>query len=125
MQTNIKNQMSREITQSEYNTLFSNKKRESALQHALDIRKFEIELYWKRATYFWTFIGVALAGYGAVFAASVDLKTDLLVILSCLGFVFSFAWFCVNRGSSIGKKIGRITSICSRMKLLDLYTKQY
>ena len=31
-----------------------------ALKQAYEIRKFEIELYWKRATYFWTFIGAAL-----------------------------------------------------------------
>jgi len=41
-------------------------KAEKALNLALDIRKFEIELYWKRATYFWTFIGAALAGYALV-----------------------------------------------------------
>ncbi len=34
-----------------------------ALELALEIRKFEIELYWKRATYFWAFITIALAGY--------------------------------------------------------------
>ena len=38
-------------------------KKEKALDHALDIRKFEIELYWKRAAYFWTFIAATLAGY--------------------------------------------------------------
>ena len=30
-------------------------KAEKALDFALDIRKFEIELYWKRVTYFWAF----------------------------------------------------------------------
>lgn len=35
----------------------------SALQSALDIRKFEIEMYWKRATYFWTFISVIYGSY--------------------------------------------------------------
>ena len=35
---------------------FSGEKRKKALKQVLDIRKFEIELYWKRATYFWTFI---------------------------------------------------------------------
>jgi hypothetical protein len=40
------------------------------LGFALDIRKFEIELYWKRATYFWTFIGATFAAYGAVQVAS-------------------------------------------------------
>ncbi len=87
------------ISQKEYNKQFSDKKKEKALEHALDIRKFEIELYWKRATYFWTFIGATFAGYIAVQASSVDNKQDLAVILSCLGFVFSIAWVCVNRGS--------------------------
>ncbi|QJD30956.1 RipA family octameric membrane protein [Methylococcus geothermalis] len=92
--------MSKVISQAEYMSAFAGEKRAKAFEHALDIRKFEIDLYWKRATYFWTFIGATLAGYAAVFVASGTFpKTDLLVILSCLGLVFSFAWFCVNRGS--------------------------
>ena len=75
-----------------------NKKAE-ALKYALEIRSFEIELYWKRATYFWAFIGATLAGYGAVEASSIGPKQDLAVALSCLGLVFSFGWFCVNKGS--------------------------
>jgi hypothetical protein len=91
--------VSKLISQAEYNSAFGEKRKE-AFEHALDIRKFEIDLYWKRATYFWTFIGATIAGYAAVFVASGNFpKTDLLVILSCLGVVFSFAWFCVNRGS--------------------------
>ncbi len=89
-----------EITQQQYDDVhFPEKKREKALEHALDIRKFEIELYWKRATYFWTFIGATFAGYIAVQASTASNKQDLAVILSCLGFVFSVAWLCVNRGS--------------------------
>ena len=42
---------------------------ESALQHALDIRKFEISLYWQRGTYFWTLIAATFAGYFAVLSA--------------------------------------------------------
>lgn len=72
---------------------------EKALDRALDIRKFEIELYWKRAMYFWAFIGATLAGYCAVQASSIETKNDLSVILACLGIVFSFGWFCVNKGS--------------------------
>lgn len=70
-----------------------------ALEHALDIRKFEIELYWKRATYFWTFIAATLAGFVAIQASSSPSKTDLSVLLCNLGIVFSFGWLCVNRGS--------------------------
>src|SRR6267378_6754839 len=70
-----------------------------ALERALDIRKFEIDLYWKRATYFWTFIAATLAGFVAVQASSSGNKTDLSVLLSNLGFVLSFGSLCVNRGS--------------------------
>lgn len=73
--------------------------RKEALSHALDIRKFEIELYWKRAAYFWTFIGATFAGFIAVKASTSANEQDLSVMLSCLGLVFSFGWFCVNRGS--------------------------
>jgi len=72
---------------------------EKALNFALDIRKFEIELYWKRAGYFWTFIGATLAGFFAVQNSNVNDKTFWSVVIGCLGFVFSFAWYCVNRGS--------------------------
>lgn len=70
-----------------------------ALDRALDIRKFEIELYWKRASYFWTFIGATLAGFVAIQASSSTNKIHLSVLLSCLGLVFSFAWLVANRGS--------------------------
>lgn len=88
----------KQISPDEYEKAFEGKEAE-ALRQALDIRKFEIELYWKRATYFWTFIGATLAGFLAAQASSAQNKQDLAVILSCLGTVFSFAWVCVNRGS--------------------------
>jgi len=87
-----------EITNEEYERLFKDKETE-ALSQALDIRKFEIELYWKRATYFWTFIGATMAGFLAIQASTASNKQDLAIILSCLGIVFSFGWLCVNRGS--------------------------
>jgi hypothetical protein len=73
---------------------------EKALDLALDIRKFEIDLYWKRATYFWTFIAAAFAGYALVYAKSNTSDNSwLLLVFSCLGFIFSVAWYLVNRGS--------------------------
>jgi hypothetical protein len=77
-------------------------KAERALKLALDIRKFEIELYWKRATYFWAFLAVILAGYATVLVAKDTLpqiKLDALLVISCLGIVFSLAWHFVNQGS--------------------------
>jgi hypothetical protein len=69
-----------------------------ALKHALDIRKFEIDLYWKRATYFWLLNGAAFAGYFAVANSSTP-RHDMLVTIACVGLVLSFAWYFVNRGS--------------------------
>src|SRR5437763_9974396 len=72
-----------------------------ALDRALDIRKFEIELYWKRATYFWAFLAVTLAGYFTLRAANIDdrAKGNALLLVSCLGVVFSVTWYFVNRAS--------------------------
>ena len=69
-----------------------------ALAYALDIRKFEIELYWKRATYFWAFIAAAFAGYALTYKTA-NPEPWLSMLFSALGLVFSFAWYLVNRGS--------------------------
>lgn len=78
-----------------------NKKRiQKALEHALDIRKFEIGLYWQRAAYFWALIAATFAGYFAILGAEhLADKEYLAYIVGCIGLVFSWAWFLVNRGS--------------------------
>ena len=58
-----------------------------------------VDLYWKRATYFWTFIAATLAGFFAIQASSASNKGDMSFLLANLGIVFSVGWFCVNRGS--------------------------
>jgi hypothetical protein len=88
-----------DFSQEEYSEKFEEPKKGKALEHALDIRKFEIGLYWKRATYFWAFIGATFAGYGLIQVSNLQKHSDLSVIFACLGVLFSFAWFCVNRGS--------------------------
>lgn len=65
----------------------------------MDIRKFEIELYWKRATYFWAFIAASFAAYALTYETASDHEPWLAVVFSALGLVFSFAWYLVNRGS--------------------------
>lgn len=74
---------------------------EKALNYAIDIRKFEIELYWKRATYFWTFIAAAFTAYSFVYSRvdSGKEKEIFLLLFSCLGLLFSFSLFLVNKGS--------------------------
>jgi hypothetical protein len=75
-------------------------RQQRALEHALDIRKFEIELYWKRSTHFWTLIGASFAAYGVLSAASANPdRRHLVVLVSSMGVVLSMAWYCVNRGS--------------------------
>jgi hypothetical protein len=71
-----------------------------ALDNALDIRKFEIELYWKRASYFWTLIAAAFAGFFVILGATnIPEKKFLAFTVACVGFFFTFAWFQVNKGS--------------------------
>jgi ABC-type multidrug transport system fused ATPase/permease subunit len=72
-----------------------------ALKYALDIRKFEIELYWKRATYFWAFIAAIFAGYLVLIVNKHQnhIEAKYFIILTLLGFVFSISWYLVNRGS--------------------------
>jgi hypothetical protein len=89
--------MSEEITREQYLEDFPmGCARKEALKQALDIRKFEIDLYWKRATYFWAFIAVSFAGY---FALQKDADLANIYVVTCLGFLFSLAWYLVNRGS--------------------------
>jgi hypothetical protein len=86
--------------QTEYCKFFPDAVREEALKTALDVRKFEIDLYWKRAAYFWTFIAATFVGFGAAQQlADEGARVDLSVVSSCLGIIFSFSWFCINKGS--------------------------
>ncbi len=99
------------MTEEEYKKSFADPPREGealkeadtragrALALALDIRKFEIDLYWKRATYFWSFIAAAFAGYALTYKTANELEPWLTLVFSALGLVFSFAWYLANRGS--------------------------
>ncbi len=62
---------------------------------ALATRNFEIELFWKRALFFWGFIASSFIGY----ATLVRVDSSLAIVIACFGFVSSFAWTLVNRGS--------------------------
>lgn len=93
------------MKQIEYDIRFDTKnpnsnKLKSAFGQVSDIRKFEIELYWKRAGYFWALIAVAFAGYFAILSSQhIQNKFFLSFTVSSIGFVFTFAWYLVNRGS--------------------------
>lgn len=74
--------------------------KERAFEKAHDIRKFEIELYWKRTTYFWAFIAASFAGYFAILTSNeINFHEQYLFLIESIGFIFSLGWFFVNRAS--------------------------
>lgn len=75
-----------------------------ALEIALDTRKFEIELYWKRTGYFVLFTSAVFIGYYKTLQTDELIigryqKEWLLLLLSSLGFLLSLLWYMANRGS--------------------------
>lgn len=80
--------------------------KENALNKAWEVRNFEIELYWKRALYFWGFIALAFSGLITILNIKNDLfdtswiNHNLIAFIFCItGIVFSYAWYLVNRAS--------------------------
>lgn len=101
----------------EYLNLFPNDKlsetermRSRALKESQDIRKFEIDLYWKRTGFFWAFITVVYTALFAVLCKYVDCSikfsffVPVISALSGMGFFFSVAWHMVNKGSKFWQK---------------------
>lgn len=81
----------------------------SAYNAAADIRKFEIELFWKRATFFWAFITAIYTAYYNVLTKIYEYKCGNiskfshgsipLLVLSGLGLFFCFSWLLSSVGS--------------------------
>ena len=70
----------------------------NALDRAWETRNFEIELYWKRALYFWGFIASIFLAYAKVITGNSE-NESVAVLLALAGFVFSYAFYLANRGS--------------------------
>ena len=95
-----------------------------AYKQAADIRKFEIELFWKRGTYYWAFILAAFTAHfallGMLFStcsptmnqefslknlcALPGLSLFTLALTAFFCFFFSLAWTLVNKGSKFWQK---------------------
>lgn len=87
------------------------KKLRLAFKYAHDIRKFEIELFWKRAAHFWVFISIIFVAYGTLFMALSNALSEnllkshlivgylLLILLNAIGFIMSWIWIKVMEGS--------------------------
>lgn len=69
-----------------------------AFEFAVDTRRFEIELYWKRASYFWAFITVIFAGYVALIRSEKSASFEAFLLI-CVGLIVSLAWHLTNKGS--------------------------
>ena len=73
-------------------------KEDDYIKYLLKSQEDEVELYWKRATYFWTFVGAIFAGYFLILNKGND-HIHLKLLIESLGIIFSFSWYLVNRGS--------------------------
>lgn len=74
-------------------------KREKALEYAIQERRLEIELYWKRATYIITLNAAALTAF--FLAAKIDdqkSQTLLMILIGVFGMVVSFVAMGINFG---------------------------
>lgn len=74
------------------------KAQKAALDRAHDLRRFEIENYWRRATYFWGFQLVAF-GAGALTAFRGEVFPPLVLVVAVLGAITSWAAVLTARGS--------------------------
>jgi hypothetical protein len=79
-----------------------NTKLKNAIENALDIRKFEIDLYWKRANYFWLYNVSACTAYFYVISNNNIHKEDvpvLTLLITGIGVFLSLCWVCINIAS--------------------------
>ena len=93
----------------EYQASFPDEVKHEAFRKAWEVRNFEIEMYWKRATYFWAFIASIFAAYFALVSSenyqSADRYSHVEVYLViCTGLVMSVAWWLTNKGSKAWQK---------------------
>ena len=98
------------------------------LEIAIDNRKLEIELFWKRTTIFWGFSAALFIGI-AVIHDKVD--SQLTFVFSILGAVFSLIWTLANRGSKSWQESWEIKAdnyfdlLHKKSEIKKVYSKVY
>lgn len=97
---------------------FEEEKLREAYDKAHDIRKFEIEMYWRRSAYLWTLQGAALAGLALILSTgTLDegclrsafettetchldwVRLVIIVAIWCFGTFTAFVWLLLLRGA--------------------------
>lgn len=101
------------MSEDEYHNLFirdrSNEDLKVSYQQAWSAKNFEIELYWKRAQYFWAFQIAAFAGYFGVlnstnYTSDIPKHPEILFFVVCIGLITSLAWALINQGSKVWQR---------------------
>ncbi len=113
------------FSDSEYDDyLFQEKMIKAAYEKACECRDFEIDLFWKRGTYFWAFIMASFTAHFALFgivfstfSKTVNNEISLKVMCKLPGltlfglavtaffcFFFSYLWVLVQKGSKFWQK---------------------
>jgi hypothetical protein len=73
---------------------------DAALRLAYDHRKFEIELYWRRATYFWAFQAVAFASVGLFLQdGALPSNSNIMFVPVLLGAITGAVGWLTSAGS--------------------------
>ncbi|HEX8224141.1 MAG TPA: hypothetical protein VF605_10025 [Allosphingosinicella sp.] len=79
--------------------------RKAALERAHAIREFEIELYWKRANYFWLLQAAVFAAVGLTWKAERSALPQILPIgLASLGVITAWAGWLASQGSKFWQR---------------------
>jgi hypothetical protein len=78
------------------------RKTQIALQYAAENRRSEISLLWARSSFFWAFLAVAIASYGAALHSS---HRTLALIVACFGAICSLCWTLANRAGKYWQEI--------------------
>ena len=91
--------ITRTITRDEYHKLFS-KKPAKALKIAIEERKFQLEQYWRKITYYWALLGAIFIGFFSLQSSRIGKVELYSVLISAIGLIISFAWHLINRSGA-------------------------
>lgn len=80
----------------------------AAYEKAWASKNFEIDNYWKRATYFWAFQVASFTAYMAFLSSNYyqnnPANRQLLFFIVCIGVITSLAWVLINIGSKFWQR---------------------